>query len=79
MVWKVTAAKLPCKWNNFSNRFEISNRLAGWSSLWVSFKRTVGWYRHVKRSEKWISKLTHMEIDGFKGRERPHKTWSATA
>ena len=23
-------------------------------------------------------KCTHLEIDGFKGRGRPHKTWSAT-
>ena len=27
-----------------------------------------------ERSDKWISKCTHLEIDGFKGRGRPHKT-----
>ena len=36
------------------------------------------WYGHVERSDKWINKYTHLEIDGFKGRGRPRKTWSAT-
>ena len=31
-----------------------------------------------ERSDKWINKCTHLEIDGFKGRGRPRKTWSAT-
>ena len=26
------------------------------------------WYGHVRRSDKWINKCTHLEIDGFKGR-----------
>ena len=25
---------------------------------------------------KWINKCTHLEIDGFKGSLRPHKTWN---
>ena len=33
MFWKVDAVKLPCKWNNFSKRFEISNRLEFTSDL----------------------------------------------
>ena len=36
------------------------------------------WYGHVERSDKWINKCTHLEVDGFKGRGRPRKTWSAT-
>ena len=36
------------------------------------------WYGHVERKDKWINKCTHLEIDGFKGRGRPRKTWSAT-
>ena len=32
----------------------------------------------MEESDKWINKCTHLEIDGFKGRGRPHKTWSAT-
>ena len=32
----------------------------------------------MERSEKWIKKCAHVEIDGFKGRGRPRKTWSAT-
>ena len=36
------------------------------------------WYGHVERSDKWINKYTNLEIDGFKGRGRPRKTWSAT-
>ena len=35
------------------------------------------WYGHVERSDKWINKCTHLEMDGFKGRGRC-KTWSAT-
>ena len=35
------------------------------------------WYGHVERSDKWINKCTHLEIDGFKVRVRPRKTWSA--
>ena len=27
---------------------------------------------------KWINKCNHLEIDGFKGKGRPRKTWSAT-
>ena len=34
------------------------------------------WYGLVERSDKWINKCTHLEIDGFKGRGRPRKTWS---
>ena len=34
------------------------------------------WCGHVERSDKWINKCTHLEIDGFKCRGRPHKTWS---
>ena len=30
------------------------------------------------RTDAWIHKCTHLKIEGFKGRERPHKTWSAT-
>ena len=26
------------------------------------------WYGHVEKSDKWINKSTHLEIDGFKGR-----------
>ena len=33
------------------------------------------WYACVNRNEKWISKCTHLEIDG---RRRPHKTRSET-
>ena len=36
------------------------------------------WYGHVERSDKWVNKCTHLEIGGFKGRGRPHKTWSTT-
>ena len=36
------------------------------------------WYGHLERSDKWLNKCTHLEIDGFKGRGRPHKTLSAT-
>ena len=36
------------------------------------------WYGHVERSDKWINKCTHLEVDGFKGGGRPRKTWSAT-
>ena len=36
------------------------------------------WYRYVDRSDEWIKKCTHLEIDGFKGRGRPRKTCSAT-
>ena len=36
------------------------------------------WYGHVERSDKWINKYTHLEIDSFKGRGRPRKTWSST-
>ena len=36
------------------------------------------WYGHVERSEKWTNKCTHLEIDGFKGRGKPRKTWNAT-
>ena len=36
------------------------------------------WYGLVERSDKWINKCTHLELDGFKGRGRPPKTWSAT-
>ena len=36
------------------------------------------WYGLVERSDKWINKRTHLELDGFKGRGRPPKTWSAT-
>ena len=36
------------------------------------------WFRHVERSDQWIKKCTHLEIDDFKGRGRPRKTWSAT-
>ena len=36
------------------------------------------WYGHVERSDKWVNKCTHLEIDGFKCRGRPCKTWSAT-
>ena len=32
----------------------------------------------MERSNKWINKCTHLEIDGFKGSGRPHKTWIAT-
>ena len=35
-------------------------------------------YGHVERSDKWINKCIHIEIDGFKGRGRPFKTWSTT-
>ena len=35
-------------------------------------------YGHVERNDKQINKCTHLEIDGFKGRGRPRKTWSAT-
>ena len=31
-----------------------------------------------KKSDKWINKCTHLEIDGFWGRGRLRKTWSAT-
>ena len=27
------------------------------------------WYRHVERSDKWLKKRTHLEIDGFKTEE----------
>ena len=33
------------------------------------------WYGHVVRSEKWINQCTHLDVDGFKGRGRPRKTW----
>ena len=36
------------------------------------------WYGHMERSDKWINKWTHLEIDGFKGRGRLLKTWSET-
>ena len=36
------------------------------------------WYGLVERSDKWINKCTHLELDDFKGRGRPPKTWSAT-
>ena len=36
------------------------------------------WYEHVERSDKWKNKYTHLEIDRFKDRRIPHKTWSAT-
>ena len=36
------------------------------------------WFGHVERSEKWVNKCTHLEIDDFKGSGRPRKTWSAT-
>ena len=32
------------------------------------------WYGHIERSDKWINKCTHLEIDGFKGRGRLLKT-----
>ena len=36
------------------------------------------WYGHVERSDKWINKCTHLVIEGFQGRGRSRKTWSAT-
>ena len=30
------------------------------------------------RTDKWIHNCTHLKIEGFKDRERPHKTWSGT-
>ena len=32
----------------------------------------------MERSDKWTKTCTNLEIDGFKGRVRPCKTWSAT-
>ena len=36
------------------------------------------WYGHVVRSENWINSCFHLEVDGFKGKGRPRKTWIET-
>ena len=36
------------------------------------------WHGHVERSSKRINNCAHLEIECFKGRGRPCKTWSAT-
>ena len=36
------------------------------------------WFGNVERSDKWINKCMHLEMDGFKGRGRPRKTRRAT-
>ena len=35
-------------------------------------------YWRLEKSDKWINKCTHLEIDGFRGRGRPRKTLSET-
>ena len=36
------------------------------------------WYGHVVRSENWINSCFHLEVDSFKGRGHPRKTWIET-
>ena len=33
------------------------------------------WYGHTERSNRWINKIRHLEVDGYTGRGRPQKRW----
>ena len=37
--------------------------------------RCLTWYRHIQRSDSWISKITDFEVAGKKIKGRPSKTW----